>query len=437
MSRMGFFALGLNHTTASVALRERIAFVPEQLATSLRDACQTAGLQDLVILSTCNRTELYGLAESTEALGNWLANVHELQPSEVQPHLYEFQHEQALTHLIRVSSGLDSMMLGEPQILGQVKSAVQIARNAGTVTPVLGRIFDLSFQAAKQVRTETSIGVQAVSLGYAVSQLARQVFSDLRQSTALIVAAGEMNALVARHLIEQQLGHVIICNRTAERATLLAEELAGRGRIEIIPFDRLGEHLHRADIVSSCTGSLHPVIELAMVKQALKQRRHAPMLLVDLAVPRDIEPRVGELEDAYLYTLDDLQAVIEDGMANRRIAAQDAEALVRVLSRDMMQRYQSRQATPYIRQYRDQAEQIRLQELARARLALEQGQPIDEILERLSQSLTAKLIHGPTQLLRETVTAGQEDQLAEMLGHLGVADANRTHPSPERIHPQD
>jgi glutamyl-tRNA reductase len=419
---MGFFALGINHTTASVALRERVAFLPDRLAVYLQEACGVCQISDLVILSTCNRTELYTLTNQPAALTAWLADSRGLGLAELASHIYLHEDEAALTHLMRVASGLDSMMLGEPQILGQVKNALQYSRDAKTITPALTRLFEHAFNAAKKVRTETAVGSQAVSMGFAVVQLARQVFSHLPDTTALLVAAGEMNTLVGRHLAEQGVGRILICNRSPERAQLLAQELSSRVAVEVIPFDQLSAVLARADIVSSCTGSLHSVIHVTEVKTALKKRRYQPMLMVDLAVPRDIDETVGQLDDIYLYTVDDLQRVIEGNLAQRRQAALEAEVMVSQLALQVIQQERTRQVGPSIAQYRQTADQIRQQELDKAKQALTQGQPAEEVLERLSQALTAKLIHAPSQMLREAVTHDAPEVLPFVLKGLGLND---------------
>lgn len=419
---MGFFALGINHTTASVELREQVAFVPEHLAASLQQACAACQLTDLVILSTCNRTELYTITHQPEQLSAWLSSSHGLTQGELLPHVYQYTDEAALSHLMRVASGLDSMMLGEPQILGQVKAAFAHAKNAGVVTSAMGQIFDQAFHAAKKVRTETAVGSQAVSMGFAVVQLSRQVFSHLPDTTAMLVAAGEMNTLVARHLADQGVGRLLICNRSPERGAALAQELSGRVTVEVLPFDQLAANLHRADIVSSCTGSLHTVIGLAEVKAALKKRRHQPMLMVDLAVPRDIEPSIGKLDDVYLYTVDDLQGVIEGNMAQRRQAAVEAEVMVSQLAAQVIAQQRSRQVGPSIAQYRQQADQLRQQELDKALHALQQGQSAEDVLARLSQSLTAKLVHAPSQMMKDAALHESVDVLPFVLQGLGVKE---------------
>lgn len=348
---MTFFALGVNHHTASVDLRERVAFNAERLQHLLSVQKQHPLLSELVIVSTCNRTELYAIAEHSEILLNWLAEVNGIDVHELFNHVYTYEDMNAVAHLMRVSSGLDSLMLGEPQILGQVKSAFALAKEVGTVSSELNKIFEYAFYAAKRVRSETSVGSHAVSMGYAVAQLAHQVFSHPHQLVVLIVAAGEMNTLVAKHMADIGVGKIIICNRGAERAERLAGELIEHANIEIIPFAQLAQNLHRADIISSCTGSLHHIIEYNDVKQALKKRRYQQMLLVDLAVPRDIEPKVEQLDGVYLYGVDDLQTVIDENLAHRRQAAVEAEVLVSQLTAQLATQKKVHQAGQTISAY--------------------------------------------------------------------------------------
>ncbi len=418
---MGLFALGINHTTASVELRERLAFVPEQLEQALREASRVCQLHAIIILSTCNRTEVYALTDMPEILTAWLAESRGVPLTDLLPHTYHYKQEDALKHLMRVSSGLDSMLLGEPQILGQVKQALQHAKAAGTVTPALLHIFDQAFHAAKKVRTETAVGEHAISMGFAVAQLARQVFSHLNETTALLVSAGEMNTLVGKYLAEQGVGRILVCNRTFERAQDLAAELNHKVPTQAISFEQLADMTAQADIVCSSTGSLEPVLHCATIRKALKKRRFQPMLLIDLAVPRDIEPATADLEQVYLYTVDDLQKVIAGNMEQRQQAAIQAEQLVQQLASRAMQHEQGRQVGPLIAQYRQQAESIRQQEVIRAQQLLAQGQPVEQVLERLSQSLMAKLLHAPSQLIRESAQHALPEVLevvkAELLSH--------------------
>lgn len=420
---MRFFALGVNHTTASVALREQVAFVAEQLPLALKDACIQCQLDDLVIVSTCNRTELYVMTSEPSVVSQWLARSRQVPMTELEPHLYLHQDQVAMHHLIRVCSGLDSMMLGEPQIFGQIKQSLAVSRQNGTVGHGLGRLFEQAFTAAKRVRSETSVGSQAVSLGYAVVQVARQMFADLRQTTALLVAAGDMNRLIGLHLAEQGVGRILICNRSLERAEALAAELRARVPVEVWPFAQLEQALIEADLVSSCTGSLHLVIDQPTMRRVMKKRRYHSQLLIDLAVPRDIDKSVAELDEVYLYSIDDLQHVISENLAQRRQAAVEAEALVIQLAAEWSRGQQVRQVAPQIAQYRQQAEQLRQMELQKALQQLAQGQPAEQVLQRLSQNLTAKLIHAPSQLIRTVAQSEGGEALPMVLDILIGADA--------------
>ncbi len=418
---MRFFVLGVNHTTAPVALREQVAFVADQLAAAVQQGCRRCQINDLVIVSTCNRTELYACGHDPSVVTRWLAETRQLPLEHLTGHLYLHEERAAVHHLMRVCSGLDSMLLGEPQIFGQIKQALAVSREAGAVTTRLGRIFEQAFTAAKRVRSETAVGAQAVSLGYAVVQVARQMFADLRRTTALLVAAGEMNQLIGRHLADQGVGRILICNRSIERAELLAQALALRNphlRTEVRPLAALADALLEADLVSSCTGSLHPVIHHDTVRLAMKKRRYHPQLLIDLAVPRDIEPSVADLDEVYLYSIDDLQQVIAHNLSQRQQAAVEAEALATQLADQWAQDEQARQVAPQIARYRQQAEHLREQELSRALQSLAQGVPPEHVLVRLSQALSAKLIHAPSQLIRQSALHNEPHVLAHVLAHL-------------------
>ena len=422
---MSFFALGVNHQTASVDLREKIAFNPEKLMHLLKEQSQQVDLNDMVVVSTCNRTEIYAISENPEMVLNWLAQKNDLDVKQLVNHVYKYENAQAVTHLMRVASGLDSLMLGEPQILGQVKSSLSLAKEAETVSPNLNRIFEYAFYAAKRVRSETAVGSHAVSMGYAVAQLALQVFSKPEQLTILIVAAGEMNSLVAKHLAEMGVGKIIICNRTRERAELLSQEIAHRVDVEIIEFDQLAEHLHRADVVSSCTGSLHQVIHFKDVKAALKKRRYQQMLMVDLAVPRDIDSKVETLDGVYLYGVDDLQSVIDENLAQRRQAAVDAEVMVNQLVTEMVTQQKVSQAGEVIQKYRDHGETLRQEELALAMTQLEHGQSAEQVLQSLSHRLTQKLMHPTSILLREAAKDENPMFIESLQEHLEDVIAHR------------
>ncbi|OTG87718.1 glutamyl-tRNA reductase [Acinetobacter sp. ANC 4558] len=398
---MSFFALGVNHQTASVELREQIAFNAEKLSELLQQQSHHQGLNDLVVVSTCNRTEVYAMSENVDIVLHWLAHVNGLDVKQLSNHVYRYENAQAITHLMRVASGLDSLMLGEPQILGQVKTALFLAKDAHTVSSELNKIFEYAFYAAKRVRSETAVGSHAVSMGYAVAQLALQVFSKPETLTILIVAAGEMNSLVAKHLAEMGVGKVLICNRTRARAENLAQEIAHRVDVEIIDFDQLAANLYRADVISSCTGSLYQVIHFNDVKAALKKRRYQQMLLVDLAVPRDIDPKVESLDGVYLYGVDDLQSVIEENLSQRRQAAVEAEIMVNQLATELMTQQRVKGAGHTIQAYRAHGESLAQDELQLALSQLESGENAEDILKTFAHRLTQKLLHPTSILLRQ------------------------------------
>ena len=415
---MSFFALGVNHQTASVELREQIAFNPDKLSKLLAAQSHDPNLNDLVVVSTCNRTEVYAMSEQSEQVLQWLADANGLDVQQLQNHVYRYENAQAVTHLMRVASGLDSLMLGEPQILGQVKTALSLAKDNATVSKDLNRIFEYAFYAAKRVRSETAVGSHAVSMGYAVAQLALQVFTQAESLTVMMVAAGEMNSLVAKHLAEMGVGKIIICNRTRSRAEHLAQELNPRVVLEIIDFKDLSAHLHRADVVSSCTGSLHQVISAADVKAALKKRRYQQMLLVDLAVPRDIDPKVEDLDGAYLYGVDDLQSVIEDNLAQRRQAALEAEVMVNQLATQLITQQKVKDAGSSIQQYREHGEQMRQQELNCALARIATGEDAAVVMQDFSHRLTQKLLHPTSILLRDAAKADDPAHFGFIHEHL-------------------
>ena len=422
---MSFFALGVNHQTASVELREQIAFNPEKLSELLQQQSHLQSLNDLVVVSTCNRTEVYAMSDNVDTVLHWLAHVNGIDSKKLSNHVYRYENAQAVTHLMRVASGLDSLMLGEPQILGQVKTALSLAKEANTVSSELNRIFEYAFYAAKRVRSETAVGSHAISMGYAVAQLAMQVFSKPESLTIMVVAAGEMNSLVAKHLAEMGIGKVLICNRTRARAENLAQEIAHRVDVEIIEFDQLSDNLHRADVISSCTGSLHQVIHYNDVKTALKKRRYQQMLLVDLAVPRDIDPKVESLDGVYLYGVDDLQTVIDENLAQRRQAAVEAEVMVNQLATELMTQQRVKGAGHTIQSYRNHGEHLAEEELALALAQLKSGESAEDILKAFSHRLTQKLLHPTSILLRQAAKAEDPAYLEMMQTELEDVAQNR------------
>lgn len=414
---MGLIALGINHKTASIALREKVAFLPDSLPQALQSACARAGVSELAILSTCNRTELYGWSDNKQALIDWLSQQRQLPMQELNTSLYIYEEKEALRHLLRVASGLDSMVLGEPQIFGQVKTAYQHAQQAGTIGQKLDKVFQQAFSAVKRVRTETAIGVNPVSVGFAAVQLARQIFTDFEGAKALLVGAGEMIGLVAKHLKEQGVKHITIANRSLERAQALAVELGGA---QVILLSDLAEALPLADIVISCTGSELPVIGKGMVERALKKRRHRPIFMVDIAVPRDIEPEVDELDDIYLYTVDDLESVIEENRRARQQAAAQAEALIEQCTLQFLQEQRAQSATSLVLAYRQQVEQLRQAEMVKAQQWLAQGLTPHDVLERLTRNLANKLMHTPCVQLKEAAATNQQQKLAWSADLLGI-----------------
>ena len=408
---MSFFALGVNHQTASVELREKIAFNPEKLSELLTSQSQHQDLNDMVVVSTCNRTEVYAMSENVDMVLNWLAHVNNIDVKQLANHVYRYENAQAVTHLMRVASGLDSLMLGEPQILGQVKSALNLAKNSETVSPQLNQIFEYAFYAAKRVRSETAVGSHAVSMGYAVAQLALQVFSKPESLTVMVVAAGEMNSLVAKHLAEMGVGKILICNRTRARAESLAQEIAHRVDVEIIEFEDLAKNLYHADVISSCTGSLHQVIHFEDIKAALKKRRYQQMLLVDLAVPRDIDAKVESLDGVYLYGVDDLQSVIDENLAQRRQAAVEAEIMVNQLATELVSQQKVKGAGQAIHQYRDHGEALQQEELTLAMQRIEKGEDAVQVMQEMSYRLTQKLLHPTSILLRDAAKSENPEYL--------------------------
>jgi len=410
---MSLIALGINHRTASVELREQVAITGEQVQTALHALTALPCVHEAAILSTCNRTELYcGLqGDQVDALCEWLAHFHSLEPGQIRPHLYSFPDADAVRHLLRVAGGLDSMVLGEPQILGQMKQAYQIANDAGTLDAALERLFQHTFSVAKQIRTDTAIGESPVSVAFAAVSLAKQIFSDFESHTALLIGAGETMELTARHLHEQNLGRMVIANRTPERAHLLAAQFNGYG----ISLDEIPAHLAEADIVISATSSDTVILTRDMVDKALSSRKHRPVFMVDIAVPRDIDPAITAFEDIYLYTVDDLQEVIQENLKSRQDAAHQAEDIIDVQVERFMAWLRSQDAVSSIRTYRQQAEQQRDQVMDKARHLLAKGKSPEEVLQFMANTLTNKLIHMPSVKIREAAASGDAELLQAAL----------------------
>ncbi|MEK0266874.1 glutamyl-tRNA reductase [Stenotrophomonas rhizophila] len=398
---MTLWVLGLNHQTAPVELRERASFggdaLPQALA-SLRDTPQVA---EAVLLSTCNRTELYAVAESGDALAQWL----ESHAGTLHGYLYQHADADAVRHLFRVATGLDSMVLGEPQILGQVKDAWALARDHGLLGQRLDRLFQQTFSVAKRARTDTRVGANPVSVASTAVRLAQNSFARLEDSTVLLVGAGETIELAARHLSEGRVRRLLIANRTLAHA----QELASRHGGVALPLSELDRHLGEADVVFSATAAREPVITRAHVAAALKTRKHKPMLLFDLAVPRDIEAGVGELADAFLYTVDDLERAVEDNRRSRREAAAEAEAIIELQVARFVETLQASVHQAPLRQLRAYGEATRVEMLEKARQQLAHGKSPEEVLELLAHGLTNRLLHPPTAALRAAALSGDTE----------------------------
>jgi glutamyl-tRNA reductase len=406
---MKLLAIGLNHKTAPIEVRERIAFGPDIIAGALRDLRGREGIHEAVIVSTCNRTELYCATADggEETLRHWLGGFHGIEYERVNPFLYAHAGRDAVTHLLRVSSGLDSLVLGEPQILGQVKSAFQTSSDCTATGKLLGRLFQHAFSVAKTVRTDTAIGSSPVSVAFAAVSLARQIFSDLSQQTALLIGAGETIELAARHLHQNGIGRIIVANRTVERAHEVAAQFDGFA----IALTEIANHLPEADIVIASTASPLPVLGKGTVESALKKRKHRPIFMVDIAVPRDIEPEVATLPDVYLYTIDDLQGVIDEGLRSRQAAALQAEEMIAFHSEEFMAWLRSLDAAGLIQDYRQRSEQLRDEVLERAQRQLEAGKPPADVLNFLAHTLTNKLLHAPSTRLRQAAREGDSEIL--------------------------
>ncbi|HEX7342602.1 MAG TPA: glutamyl-tRNA reductase [Rhodanobacteraceae bacterium] len=406
---MPLIALGLNHLTAPVGLREQVAFDATATPAAVDDLAHEPGVSEALILSTCNRTELYcSVATGAEdAPRQWLHQHHGLTANKLDAFLYQHDEDDAVRHMFRVATGLDSMVLGEPQILGQVKDAWQIARDAHTLDTSMDRLLQSTFAVAKRVRTDTRIGAHSVSVAFTAVRLAEQVFADLKDACVLLIGAGDTIELVARHLADKQVRRLIVANRSLENA----QELATRHGGYAVALTDLAQHLPEADIVISSTASRQPIVTRAMVEAAIETRRHRPVFLVDIAVPRDIEPAVGELKDVFLYGIDDLRQVIDDNRRSREAAAHEAEAIIDLSVERYMAWRQALTLHNPIHGLRDQAELQRDDVLTKARAMLAHGKTPEEALAFLAHTLTNKLLHAPSAHLREATLAGDVDLL--------------------------
>ncbi|MEC8207449.1 MAG: glutamyl-tRNA reductase [Pseudomonadota bacterium] len=415
---MTIVALGINHKTASVELREKVAFSPEQMSEALQQLSGHAHFNEAVIVSTCNRTEIYcSLAErNSQTLLHWLASFHGLDEQELSNNIYYHEGTEAINHLMRVSCGLDSLVLGEPQILGQIKQAYHNAKTHDAIGVTFDRLFQKTFSVAKQVRTETDIGASAVSVAYAAVNLAKHIYGKLDKTNVLLIGAGETIELVAKHLYQNNPQKITVANRTIERAKTLASDV----NADVIALAQLPERLHDADIVISSTASTLPIIGKGVVEQALKKRRHKPMLFIDIAVPRDIESQVGELDAAYLYSVDDLQAIVSENIAAREQAAEQAQAIIRSRTDEFAMWLRSLDSVDLIRHYRNDVQDIKSELVEKALSQLQAGKEAEKVILELANKLTNRLMHAPTRAIQDAAKKGEAAELSQLKKMLGI-----------------
>jgi glutamyl-tRNA reductase len=411
------FAFGINHHTAPLEVREQVSFESARLDEALRDLVDHEPVREAAIISTCNRTDIYcSTSEPTRAV-DWLARFHHLDTTRIEPFIYSLPEASAVDHAFRVASGLDSMVLGEPQILGQMKDAVRSAEKAGTMGSVLHKLFQSTFSVAKDVRTRTEIGENSISMAAAAVRLSERIFPTIAEQKILFIGAGDMIELCATHFAARKPRETSFANRTTERAA----ELAGRYGAESIALNDLPEQLPHYDIVVSCTASPLPILGKGMIERGIKARRHRPMLMIDLAVPRDIETEAAELDDVFLYTVDDLGKIVQEGLGARKAAVEQAEAIISAGVGTFMHWLESREVVPTIRAFRDQADQMRRRETERALAAIERGDDPRKVLEQFSQSLTNKFLHAPTSTLNQAESE-ERAQLMHALARLHRID---------------
>lgn len=410
---MQLFAFGINHQTAPLSVREQVVFHAETLVEALRDLVDRRPVKEAAIISTCNRTEIYCNTEEPPSAVDWMAGYHRLKPNQIEPYLYRLPQERAVKHAFRVASGLDSMVLGEPQILGQFKQAVRTAQAAGTLGLLLNKLFQRTFSVAKAVRSETDIGAATISMASAAVSLASHIYPSIAEQNVLFIGAGQMVELTATHFAAHHPRRLSFANRTLERAEQLADRFLGRP----LTLNDLSSQLAAHDIVVTCTASPLPIIGKGLVESALRARRHRPMLMFDLAVPRDIEGEVGALDDVFLYTVDDLGKIAREGMDARQNAVSQAEAIIENQVTDFMHWVGNRELVPTIRALRDSGERARRHTFERALRRLAKGDDPQVVLEQLSHGLTAKLLHAPTHALSHAREEDREE-LARLLSRL-------------------
>lgn len=410
---MPLFAFGLNHQTAPLDVRERVVFHAEQVTQALRDLVDRRPVSEAAIISTCNRTEVYCTTAEPRTAIDWMADYHRMKPSQIQPYLYELPQARAVKHAFRVASGLDSMVLGEPQILGQFKGAVRSAEEAGTLGWMLNKLFQRTFSVAKTVRSETDIGASTVSMAAAAVRLAERIYPSIAEQSMLFIGAGEMIELAATHFAAHHPRKMTFANRTQARAQQLADRFFGH----VIPLNDIGAQLPLYDIVVSCTASPLPIIGKGLMESALKVRKHRPMLMFDLAVPRDIETEVAALDDAFLYTVDDLGQIAREGMDQRQNAVAQAEVIIENQVSDFLHWLDNRELVPTIRALRDTAERARRHELERAMRSLAKGTDPQQVIDELSRALTNKFMHPPSHALNHAAE-DERDELSALISRL-------------------
>jgi glutamyl-tRNA reductase len=409
---MQLYTIGVNHTTAPIEIRENVAFSIDNIREALCDLTVN-NASEAAILSTCNRTEIYVQSPEAESVISWLANYHKLDLNHIQPYTYTLANQEAVKHAFRVASGLDSMVLGEAQILGQFKQSVKLAQEAGTLGTHLHKLFQRTFEVAKEVRTNTDIGASSISMAAAAVKLAQRIFGNLSEQKVLFIGAGEMITLCANHFAAQKPKSMTVANRTIERGKHLAESI----HAQAILLNDLPERFAEFDIVITSTGSQLPIVGLGMVERAVKARRHRPIFMADLAVPRDIEAEVAQLDDVFLYTVDDLAQVVSDGLENRQEAAVNAEMIVAARVDAFMQWLQKRNSVPTIKALRDQAENMRLAELEKALKLIQKGENPEKALEMLSLAITKKFLHAPSHALNQS-HGDEHERLEQLLRHI-------------------
>lgn len=409
---MQLYTIGVNHTTAPISIRENVAFSNENLRHALGDLT-ARNAAEAAILSTCNRTEIYVQTSHAESVVDWLAHYHKLDIANVQPYTYTLSNQDAVKHAFRVASGLDSMVLGEPQILGQFKQSVKVAQEAGTLGTHLHKLFQRTFEVAKEVRTNTDIGGSSISMAAAAVKLAQRIFGDIKNQKVLFIGAGEMIELCADHFSAQKPKSMTVANRTIERGASLAEKIGGHA----ILLNDLPDRFADFDIVITSTASQLPIVGLGMVERAVKARKHRPIFMVDLAVPRDIEPEVAQLDDVFLYTVDDLAQVVSDGLENRQEAAINAEMIVQARVENFMHWLKKRDSVPTIKALRDQAETTRKAELEKALKLIQKGESPEKVLEAMSSALTNKFLHAPSHVLNQA-QGDEHERLEQLLRHI-------------------